>query len=152
MAKIAILRCLLVIFPPYLNVFMQKKKFIIYRRDARKGSSAYSPKPHSAPHFEGHYVEGMEEWASHYRFNKRDDGKYEAELDEADFRQNHKKEPDVRATAERRRITEDDSTAVPANKSSLKRKGNSREEKHKKGSSPTSARAVSVALKRNGHI
>ena len=39
---------------------MQKKKFIIYRRDARKGSSAYSPKPHSAPHFE-----------------------YEAELDEA---------------------------------------------------------------------
>ena len=63
MAKIAILRCLLVILPPYLNVFMQKKKFIIYRRDARKGSSAYSPKPHSAPHFEGHYVEGMEEWA-----------------------------------------------------------------------------------------
>ena len=62
---------------------MQKKKFIIYRRDARKGSSAYSPKPHSAPHFEGHYVEGMEEWASHYCFNKRDDGKYEAELDEA---------------------------------------------------------------------
>ena len=48
---------------------MQKKKFIIYRRDARKGSSAYSPKPHSAPHFEGHYVEGMEEWASHYCFN-----------------------------------------------------------------------------------
>lgn len=37
---------------------MQKKKFIIYRSDARKGSSAYSPKPHSAPHFEGHYVEG----------------------------------------------------------------------------------------------
>ena len=49
MAKIAILRCLLVILPLY-----------------RKGSSAYSPKPHSAPHFEGHYVEGMEEWASHY--------------------------------------------------------------------------------------
>ena len=58
----------------------------------------------------------------------------------------------MRATAERRRITEDDSTAVPANKSSLKRKGNYREEKHKKGSSPTSARAVSVALKRNGRI
>lgn len=48
MAKIAILRCLLVILPPYLNVFMQKKIFIIYRRDARKGSSAYSPKPHIA--------------------------------------------------------------------------------------------------------
>lgn len=53
---------------------MQKKKFIIYRRDARKGSSAYSPKPHSAPHFEGHYVEDMEEWASHYSFNKKEDG------------------------------------------------------------------------------
>ena len=32
---------------------MQKKKFIIYRRDARKGSSAYSPKPHSAPRHYG---------------------------------------------------------------------------------------------------
>ena len=66
MAKIAILRCLLVILPPYLNVFMQKKKFIIYRRDARKGSSAYSPKPHSAPHFEGHYVEGMQDRWENY--------------------------------------------------------------------------------------
>ena len=35
---------------------MQKKKFMIYRRDARKGSSAYSPKPHSAPH--SHYGGG----------------------------------------------------------------------------------------------
>ncbi|MCR4810968.1 MAG: hypothetical protein K5896_14095 [Prevotella sp.] len=62
---------------------MQKEKFMIYRRDARRGSSDYSPKPHSAPHFVGHYVEGVEEWASHYCINKRDDGKYEAELDEA---------------------------------------------------------------------
>ena len=62
---------------------MQKEKFMIYRRDARRGSSDYSPKPHSAPQFVGHYVEGVEEWASHYCINKRDDGKYEAELDEA---------------------------------------------------------------------
>ena len=54
---------------------MHKEKFMIYRRDAKKS--------HSAPHFEGHYVEGMEEWTSWYCFNKRDDGKYEAELDEA---------------------------------------------------------------------
>ena len=62
---------------------MKKEKFIIYRRDAIKGTSAYSPKSHSAPHFVGHYVEGMEEWANHYCINKREDGKYEAELDEA---------------------------------------------------------------------
>ena len=58
-------------------------KFMVYDRLARKGSSAYSPKSHSAPHFEGHYVEGMEEWASHYCFIKKEDGTYEAELDEA---------------------------------------------------------------------
>ena len=62
---------------------MQKEKFYIYRRDARKGSPAYSPKPHSAPHYEGRYIEGMEEWASWYCINKKDDGTYEAELDEA---------------------------------------------------------------------
>ena len=61
----------------------QVSKFMIYDRMARKGSSAYSPKSHSAPHFEGHYVEGMEEWASHYCFNLKEDGTYEAELDEA---------------------------------------------------------------------
>ena len=44
---------------------MHKEKFMIYRRDAKKGEATYSPKSHSAPHFEGH------------------DGKYEAELDEA---------------------------------------------------------------------
>ena len=62
---------------------MQKEKFMIYRRDAKKGEPTYSPKSHSAPHFEGHYVEGMEEWASWYCFNKKEDGTYEAELDEA---------------------------------------------------------------------
>ena len=60
-----------------------KEKFMIYRRDAKKGSSTYSPKSHSKPHYEGHYVEGMEEWASWYCFNKNSDGTYEAELDEA---------------------------------------------------------------------
>jgi len=35
-------------------------KFMVYDRMARKGSSAYSSKSHSVPHFEGHYVEGME--------------------------------------------------------------------------------------------
>ena len=56
---------------------------MIYRSDAKKGEATYSPKSHSAPHFEGHYVEGMEEWASWYCFNKKEDGTYEAELDEA---------------------------------------------------------------------
>ena len=62
---------------------MHKEKFMIYRRDAKKGEATYSPKSHSAPHFEGHYVEGLEEWASWYCFNKKEDGTYEAELDEA---------------------------------------------------------------------
>jgi hypothetical protein len=50
---------------------------------AKKSEATYSPKSHSAPHFVGHYVEGMEEWASWYCFNKKEDGTYEAELDEA---------------------------------------------------------------------
>ena len=56
---------------------------MIYRRDAKKGEATYSPKSHSTPHFVGHFVEGMEEWASWYCFNKKEDGTYEAELDEA---------------------------------------------------------------------
>ena len=56
---------------------------MIYRRDAKKGEATYSLKSHSAPHFVGHFVEGMEEWASWYCFNKKEDGTYEAELDEA---------------------------------------------------------------------
>ena len=62
---------------------MHKEKFMIYRRDAKKGEATYSPKSHSTPHFVGHFVEGMEEWASWYCFNKKEDGTYEAELDEA---------------------------------------------------------------------
>ena len=58
--------------------------FSVYRRNAEKGEPDYSPLPHDAPHYEGpHTPEGMREWASHYRFNKMDDGTYEAELDEA---------------------------------------------------------------------
>ena len=62
---------------------MQKDKFIIYRRDAKKGSPAYSPKSYSAPFYAGHYVAGMEAWVSWYCFNKREDGTFEAKLDEA---------------------------------------------------------------------
>ena len=59
-------------------------KFWIYRRSAEKGEAGYSEKDHSAPHFEGgKQPEGMREWASWYCFNKKDDGMYEAELDEA---------------------------------------------------------------------
>ena len=56
---------------------------MIYRRNAKKGEATYSPKSHSAPHFVGHYVEDMEEWASWYCFNEKEDGTYEAELNEA---------------------------------------------------------------------
>ena len=63
---------------------VQLEKFWIYRRDARKGEPTYSEKSHSMPHYEGRRrIEGMEEWASWYCFNKKDDGTYEAELDEA---------------------------------------------------------------------
>ena len=59
-------------------------KFWIYRRNARKGDSTYSEKSHAVPHTEGsRIIEGMEEWASWYCFNKNEDGTYEAELDEA---------------------------------------------------------------------
>ena len=30
---------------------MHKEKFMIYRRDAKKGEATYSPKSHSAPHW-----------------------------------------------------------------------------------------------------
>ena len=60
------------------------EKFWVYRRSANKGAADYSPKPHAAPPREGsRVVEGMEEWASWYAFNKKDDGTFEAELDEA---------------------------------------------------------------------
>lgn len=60
------------------------ESFYIYRRDADKDSPDYSPLPHVAPHREGPDTpEGMREWATHYCFNKMDDGTYEAELDES---------------------------------------------------------------------
>ena len=64
-------------------------KFMVYDRMARKGAPDYSPKPHSAPHYEGRFIEGMEEWANHYCFNKKEDGTYEAELDEAWYEGSH---------------------------------------------------------------
>ena len=60
------------------------EKLMIYRRSAKKGEAGYSEREYSAPHYEGEKTpEGMQEWVSWYCFNKRDDGKYEAELDEA---------------------------------------------------------------------
>ena len=59
-------------------------RFWIYRRSAEKGEKGYSDKSYSAPHSEGNGpIPGMNEWASWYCFNKKDDGTYEAELDEA---------------------------------------------------------------------
>ena len=59
-------------------------KFIVYRCGASKGTRGYSEKKHVCPHHEGgKEIEGMNEWASWYCFNKKDDGMYEAELDEA---------------------------------------------------------------------
>ena len=59
-------------------------KFWIYRRSAEKGEVGYSEKSYSVPHCEGNGpIPGMNEWASWYCFNKKDDGMYEAELDEA---------------------------------------------------------------------
>lgn len=59
-------------------------KFWIYRRNARRGDATYSEKSHAAPHQEGgRFIDGMEEWASWYCFNKNEDGTFEAELDEA---------------------------------------------------------------------
>ena len=59
-------------------------KIWIYRLSAEKGEPGYSEKRHSVPHREcGKEIEGMNEWASWYCFNKKDDGMFEAELDEA---------------------------------------------------------------------
>ena len=60
------------------------EQFYVYRRRAEKGEEGYSEKDYSAPHYEGGInPHGMQEWASWYCFNKKDDGTYEAELDEA---------------------------------------------------------------------
>jgi len=59
-------------------------RFMVYRCGAEKGSVEYSEVDHSAPHCEGNGPIGdMREWTSWYCFNKRDDGTFEAELDEA---------------------------------------------------------------------
>ncbi|MBR0136660.1 MAG: hypothetical protein IJM18_10690 [Clostridia bacterium] len=58
--------------------------FRIYRCSAEKGAPDYSPKDHSAPHWEGPETpEGMREWCTWYLFRKMDDGTYQAELDES---------------------------------------------------------------------
>ena len=58
--------------------------FLVYRCGAEKGEPGYSPKSHSAPHYEGPKTpEGMTEWATWYKFVKMDDGTYEAALDES---------------------------------------------------------------------
>ena len=67
-----------------LRVPEDADKFMIYRRRAEKGEEGYSEKDYSVPHKEGgKEIEGMSEWVSWYCFNKKDDGTYEAELDEA---------------------------------------------------------------------
>ena len=54
--------------------------FCIYKR----GTADDDAEDHSAPHCEGSGpIDGMKEWASWYCINKKDDGTFEAELDEA---------------------------------------------------------------------
>ena len=58
--------------------------FLVYRCGAEKGEPGYSPKSHSAPHYEGPKTpEGMTEWTTWYKFVKMDDDTYEAALDES---------------------------------------------------------------------
>lgn len=60
------------------------ERFLVYRCDATKGQPGYSPKNHSAPHYEGEKTpEGMREWTTWYAFVKMDDGTFEAALDES---------------------------------------------------------------------
>ncbi len=67
-----------------INIPRDVDKFWIYSRSAKKGEPGYSEKDYSAPHWEGpNTPEGMKEWASWYCFNKKSDGMFEAELDEA---------------------------------------------------------------------
>jgi hypothetical protein len=59
-------------------------RFMVYRVGAEKGDPEYSEKKHSARHYEGPKTpEDMTEWTTWYAFNKKDDGMYEAELDES---------------------------------------------------------------------
>lgn len=58
--------------------------YLVYERGAKENEEGYSPLPHDAPHYEGDKTpEGMREWASWYRFDRFDDGTYQASLDEA---------------------------------------------------------------------
>ena len=57
--------------------------FAVYNKFARKGSRGYSEERFDAPHYEGEKTpEGMKEWVSYYGFVKKDDGTYEAALEE----------------------------------------------------------------------
>ena len=59
-------------------------KIWIFRCSAEKGEPGYSEKRYAVQHYEGgKKIEGMNAWASWYCFNKKDDGMFEAELDEA---------------------------------------------------------------------
>lgn len=58
--------------------------FLVYSQRAVEGEKGYSARDHSAPHKEGlKNTSGREEWVLHYSFNKRADGSYDAELDQA---------------------------------------------------------------------
>lgn len=60
------------------------ERFLVYHVGAQKGEPGYSPKNHSAPHYEGEKTpEGMREWTTWYAFVKMDDGTFEAALDES---------------------------------------------------------------------
>lgn len=62
------------------------ESFIVYDMNAKRGAEGYSEKRYVTVHAEGgRETEDMNEWVSWYRFNKMDDGTYEAELDEAWF-------------------------------------------------------------------
>lgn len=59
-------------------------RFLVYKCGAEKGEEGYSPKKYDAPHYEGEKTpEGMREWVTWYAFNKKEDGMFEAELDES---------------------------------------------------------------------
>ena len=59
-------------------------RFWIYRLSAGEGEPGWSEKRYVRPHREGSKpIEGMNEWVSWYCFNKKEDGMFEAELDEA---------------------------------------------------------------------
>ena len=61
------------------------EKFYIYRRSARRGEERYSPRDYiPSPRSEGSGIpKGTVVWADWYAFNKKEDGMFEAELDEA---------------------------------------------------------------------